>query len=91
MRENIRLVVVLALVGLIVIFTIQNVAEVEIQFLAWAFQTRRAILIFFVLAIGILIGWTMHSVHIRKKTPRRPSAKFARESNGRKTPDGEIP
>lgn len=81
MRANIRLVLVLGLIGLIVIFTIQNVAEVEIQFLVWGFQTRRALLIFIVLAIGIMIGWIAHSVRDRTKRNPHSAVPTARSTN----------
>lgn len=81
MRANIRLVLVLALIGLIVIFTIQNVAEVEIQFLLWGFQTRRALLIFVVLAIGIMIGWIAHSVRDRTKRNPHPAVPTTRPTD----------
>lgn len=68
MAGNIRLVFSLILIGLIVVFSIQNVAEVEVQFLFWSFTTRRAFLIFAVLAIGILVGWVLHSMHRRSRT-----------------------
>ena len=68
MAGNIRLVFSLILIGLIVVFSIQNVAEVEVQFLFWSFTTRRAFLIFAVLAIGVLVGWILHSMHRRSQS-----------------------
>ncbi len=67
MAGNIKLFLSLTLIGLIVVFSIQNVAEVEVQFLFWSFTTRRAFLIFVVLTIGILIGWIVHSLHRRAR------------------------
>lgn len=58
---NNKLILILILVGLVVLFIIQNVAVVEIQFLFWSMQISRSLLIFFVLAIGILVGWFLHS------------------------------
>lgn len=48
---------VLSLVGLIVVFTIQNAEELQVRFLFWSFSTRRAFILFGVLAIGIVLGW----------------------------------
>lgn len=73
MAGNIRLIFSLILIGLIVVFSIQNVAEVEVQFLFWSFTTRRAFLIFVVLAIGILVGWVLHSIHRRSRTRKTES------------------
>jgi len=79
MTGNIRLILTLTLIGLIVLFSIQNVAEVEVQFLFWSFTTRRAFLIFAVLAIGVIVGWVIHSVHYRAQ--RRD---FEKQSDDRK-------
>ncbi|MDB2414869.1 LapA family protein [Rickettsiales bacterium] len=52
----------------VVLFTIQNVAVVEIQFLLWGFSIPRALLIFAVLSIGIIIGWlTKAAFHKHKE------------------------
>jgi uncharacterized integral membrane protein len=51
---------ILILSGLAVLFIIQNVAVVEIQFLFWATQMPRSLLMFLLLAIGVIIGWILH-------------------------------
>ena len=58
---NFKLILILILAGLVVLFIIQNVAVVEIQFLFWSIQMSRSLLIFTLLAIGIIIGWSLHS------------------------------
>ena len=58
---NAKFLLVLVLVGLAVIFVIQNVAIVEIQFLLWSFQMSRSLLIFLLLVIGVIIGWFLHA------------------------------
>ena len=58
---NLKLILSLTLIGLAVLFVVQNVAVVEIQFLFWSFSLSRAILIFVVLAIGIIVGWLLRS------------------------------
>jgi uncharacterized integral membrane protein len=50
----------LILTGITVLFVIQNVAVVEIRFMFWSVAMSRALLMFFVLAVGILIGWLMN-------------------------------
>jgi len=55
-----KLIAALLLAGLGVLFIIQNVAVVEIQFFFWSIQLSRSLLIFFMLAIGIIIGWILH-------------------------------
>tara|TARA_R110002094_G_scaffold181661_3_gene159504 strand:- start:1581 stop:1790 length:210 start_codon:yes stop_codon:yes gene_type:complete len=58
---NYKLILMLVLAGLAVLFIIQNVAVVEIQFLFWSIQMSRSLLMFLMLAIGIIIGWFLHS------------------------------
>jgi len=58
---NIKLLLILALAGFAVLFIIQNVSAVEIQFLIWSIQMSLSILMFLLLAIGILMGWSLHS------------------------------
>ena len=56
-----KLIVILSLAGLAVLFIIQNVAVVEIQFLFWSTRMSRSLLMFLLLAIGIIMGWFLHS------------------------------
>ena len=56
---NTRLVLILVVAGLAVLFIIQNVAVVEIQFLFWSIQMSRSLMIFILLAIGTIIGWAL--------------------------------
>ena len=58
---NIKLALILILSGIILIFVTQNVAAVEVTFFFWSISLSRALLIFFALALGILIGWFLHS------------------------------
>ena len=57
---NYKLILVLILAGLAVLFIIQNVAVVDIRFLFWSMQMSRSLLMFLLLAIGIIIGWFLH-------------------------------
>lgn len=58
---NYKLILILVLACLSVIFIIQNVDVVEIRFLFWSIQMSRSLLMFFLFAIGIIIGWFLHS------------------------------
>jgi putative membrane protein len=64
---NVKLILSLILVGLAVIFIIQNVAVVEIQFLFWTMSMSRALFMFFLLAIGLLTGWVGRGFAIQRK------------------------
>jgi uncharacterized integral membrane protein len=57
---NYKMLLILILSGLAVLFIIQNVAIVEIQFLFWGTQMPRSLLMFLLLAIGVIIGWFLH-------------------------------
>lgn len=65
---NYKLVTLLSLVGLAVLFIIQNVTVVEIKFLFWSLQMSRALLMFGLLAIGVMIGWFLHSYLNHRQT-----------------------
>ena len=67
---NIKMLVVLALVCLIAIFAIQNAEALEVRFLVWTFTLRRAVMLFVVLSIGIIIGWTWRSLSRSKNDGR---------------------
>lgn len=56
---NYKLIFSLFLVGLLIIFIVQNVAVMEIRFLFWKLSMSRSIMIFFVLVAGIIIGWML--------------------------------
>lgn len=60
--RNVKLIVSLNLLALLVIFSIQNAELLQINFLFWSFEMRRALMLFLVLAIGVVIGWTLHSL-----------------------------
>jgi len=68
---SIKLVAVLTLMGLVVLFVIQNVAVVEIQFLFWSFSIARSLLLFLVLGICILLGWLLKSFAVLQKKKAR--------------------
>ena len=63
---SIKLIFSLLLTGLVVLFVTQNVEVVEIRFMFWQLSMSRSLLIFFLLAIGIMIGWLMHSLFVHK-------------------------
>ncbi len=71
--RHLKLVLSLAGLTLFLIFVIQNTEAVDVEFLFWSFQTRRALLLFIVLAIGIGIGWILHSWPRRDRQGQRPA------------------
>jgi uncharacterized integral membrane protein len=65
---NFKLILILIIVGLAVIFITQNVAAVEVNFLLWSLSLSRALLIFFVLIIGMILGWFLNSYFVYRRT-----------------------
>ena len=68
--RSFKLAVGLVLLTLLVIFAIQNAQELEVEFLVWRFSMRRALVLFVVLAIGVVLGWVLRG---------RPRAQDAKE------------
>lgn len=68
---NYRLTLILILAGLVILFIIQNVAVVEIKFLFWSIQMSRSLLMFFLLAIGLIIGWFLNNYLTLRKDRSR--------------------
>jgi len=60
LKTNSKLVLILILASLAVVFVAQNTAVVEIAFLFWRTSMSSAILIFFTLMLGFLLGWFLH-------------------------------
>ncbi len=63
-----KLILVLIIAGLVVIFITQNVVAVDVTFLFWSLSLSRALLIFFVLIIGVVLGWFLHSYFTYRKS-----------------------
>lgn len=57
----------LLLIIAVLIFAIQNVAAVEIQFLLWSFSVPRALLIVILLGVGFIIGLLFYSLLRRRR------------------------
>lgn len=58
---NFKIILVIIVFCLAVVFTMQNVAAVTVSVFFWQISLSLALLIFFVLAIGFIIGWFLHS------------------------------
>ena len=52
---------------LVIVFMVQNVETVDIQFLTWTAHLSRALMILIVFVVGIGIGWVIRSIGYRKK------------------------
>ena len=65
--HSIKTIISLFLIITVLIFSIQNIAAVEIQFLLWSFSIPRALLIAILLGIGFIIGMLFYSIAFRRK------------------------
>ena len=65
--QSIKKIISLLLIIAVMIFSIQNIAAVEIQFLLWNFTLPRALLIVILLGIGFIIGILFYSIAFRRK------------------------
>ena len=63
--HNIKIVLAVILGGLLVLFAIQNMAEVELTFIVWSFQSRRFVVIGVSVLVGLVIGWVLGRVRRR--------------------------
>ena len=65
---SLRLALMLILGSMAVIFIAQNAAVVEIGFLYWRFSLSSALLIFFTLLMGFVLGWFLHSYLLYRRS-----------------------
>jgi uncharacterized integral membrane protein len=65
---NLKLTLILILSSLAVLFIAQNSSVVEIGFLFWRASMSSALLIFFTLMTGFLLGWFLHSYLLYRKS-----------------------
>jgi uncharacterized integral membrane protein len=54
--QQTKLIIGIVLLLLLAIFTVQNASVVTINFFFWEYTVSRGLMIFFVLAIGVIIG-----------------------------------
>ena len=67
--RSFKTIITLLLVIVVLIFSIQNIAAVEIQFLLWTFSIPRAMLVVILLGVGFLIGMLVHSLLFHRRKP----------------------
>jgi uncharacterized integral membrane protein len=58
---NFKMGLVAILVLFALIFVAQNIDVVTVKFLFWEMSMSRAVLLFFSLLMGFIIGWLLHS------------------------------
>ena len=58
---NFKIMLVVSLICFALIFVAQNIDVVTVSFLFWEISMSRAVLLFFSLLIGFIIGWFLNS------------------------------
>lgn len=64
--QHVRVYLGLFLLLLTVIFTVQNAEVVTVNFLFWHFAVSRALMIFFVLIAGVIVGLVVSELARRR-------------------------
>ncbi len=70
--SKLKLALSVVLIGLVMLFTLQNTAVVEVRFLLWTLSMSLVLLIFGLLVIGVLLGWLLATLGRRSDSPPRP-------------------
>jgi len=61
-----KIIISIFLAGFALIFIIQNFAVVNIRFLFWTLPISSALLMFLLVLIGLILGWSLHSYSIHR-------------------------
>ncbi len=69
MEKSMKFKVIFSVViaALVVIFIIQNVAVVDIKFLFWKLSMSRSLMMFFLIIVGMIIGWFLKGASVCRK------------------------
>ena len=66
-KPSLRLILSISLLVLVGIFALQNTTVVEVRFLFWGFSMPRSLLIFVLLAVGVVVGWFVRGSVLRSR------------------------
>ena len=58
---NYKMGIIAILIFFALVFVAQNIDVVTVKFLFWELPMSRAVLLFFSLLLGFIIGWLLHS------------------------------
>lgn len=70
---NFKIILVIILACFSLVFLVQNLDVVVVSFLFWDISMSRALLLFFSLFIGFIIGWSLHSYFSYLRSKRTSS------------------
>ena len=68
-KMKIKIIISIILASFALLFIIQNFAVINIRFLFWTLSISSALLMFSLLLIGLILGWSLnsYSMHRSKK------------------------
>ena len=61
-----KLIIGAILAGLALVFIVQNTTVMDLRFLFWTLSMSRALLMFLILAVGMILGWLLHGSFKRR-------------------------
>ncbi len=67
---NLKMGLVAVLIFFALVFVAQNIDVVTMKFLLWELSMSRAVLLFFALLVGFVIGWILHSYMAYRKNKK---------------------
>jgi lipopolysaccharide assembly protein A len=82
----ITLIFIIAVVVVMVIFSVQNAAPVAVAFLSWKFESSLAVIILLSMIIGVLIGVMTVSIWRLKRSFKNRKTAARRSREGEKQP-----
>jgi putative membrane protein len=72
---NLKLFFGLALIGLTVLFTLQNTAVIELRFMFWKMSMSRSLMVFFLVALGFSAGWLLSNWSSYRQRDKQPDSR----------------
>lgn len=69
-RMNYKIIASLALLFLVLLFTLQNTEPVSLSFFFWNFTLSRALMFFLIFAVGALLGYIL-ALARQTRSPRK--------------------
>lgn len=63
---NLKLIIGIAAIAFVIIFVLQNMEVVRVEFLIWNIEASRALIYLTILVTGALVGWIGRSLKGKK-------------------------
>lgn len=59
--KTVKSIITVVLLALVLVFAVQNMVIVQVQFLTWSLSMPRSLLVMVLLLIGFVLGWIVSS------------------------------